>query len=149
VDIKDVSSYVWAEYYPYPDRIGHYELSTRESAVDLVVKNKIAYIADWVGNLEVADFSDPKNPRLITVYDAGRRLSHLHIVNNYVFAVASRDGLLIIDISNPKSPALVGSYITGSYISGLSIVCPYIYITDIDNGLYVLQTDFLTVDNCK
>ena len=149
VNIADVSDYVWAEYYPYPDRIGYYELSTRESTVDLVVKNKIAYIADWVGNLEVADFSDPKNPRLITVYDAGSRLSHLQIVNNYLFAVASRDGLLIIDISNPKSPALVGSYITGSNISGLSIVCPFIYITDSDNGLFVLQTDFLTVDNCK
>lgn len=149
VDIKDISNFTWVEHYPYPDPIGHYKLSTRESVNDLVVKDKIAYISDRVGNLEIVDFSDPENPRLITVYDSGEWLDDLHIVDSFLFATASRDGFFVIDISNPKSPAVVGSYVTGTFISSFTIVCPYIYITDSENGLFVLQSDFLTISGCK
>jgi hypothetical protein len=70
-------------------------------------------------------------------------------VGDFIFLGAGSDGLQVLDISKPASPVVVGSYETGGFVAEVHVECPYIYMTDMDNGFYILQTAFLSAENCK
>lgn len=117
------------------------EIALTGDSRQVVVKDKIAFVAARDGGVRVINTADPKALAEITAIQTPRARG-IAISGNYVFVAASDSGMVIIDAANAENPVWVKSvskhYGEGVCVSGnVAAVSDYsnIKLYDITNPL--------------
>ena len=85
------------------------ELDKGGGAKDIEIVENIAYVLSNSG-LDVYNIVDPKNANRLVYYYADGYIGHsIAVYNNYVFAAADNQGLIIIDVNDPSNPSLMNT----------------------------------------
>ncbi len=110
--------------------------NTSYYALDVVVSDGYAYVADGSWGLRVIDISSPESPSLVATYDTDYARG-VKVKGNYAYVAEGYVGLRIIDVSAPASPSLVATYGTGD-ARGVYVAGNYAYVADYD-GLRIID----------
>jgi len=102
-------------------------IATASRTLDTVVRNGIAYIADWQGGVRTLDVSDPTSPSLLGFVDTPGQATHIKLHGNYAFVADVGSGLQVLDISNPSTPYIVAT-VHGIVPISLEIVGNYAFV---------------------
>lgn len=130
------------------DLIGSW-LTSRE-ALNVVVQNHIAYIANGGGGLKIVDVSDFSNPMEIGSYPLENAQNV--IVDSQIAYVTEQGGisgssalgdrLILLDIQNPSVPRLLGEFSMGHRsINNLAVENQIVYLTRSDALIAVDVSD--------
>jgi hypothetical protein len=106
-----------------------------------------AVVASHLGNIQIADFSDPENPILVGEVTGSGESGDVVIVGEIAYVAGSQSGLInapgadiqIVDISDPTSPQLLGSPDLPGRVAGLAVSASYLLAATGYDGLQVLD----------
>ncbi len=104
----------------------------------LLEEESIAFMACGTSGLQVVNYADTNNIRVIGSYDGGGYAKEILYDNNKVFLTVEMGGLQIIDVSNPSSPSIIGQ-VDSEFSLGLTMDEDYVYMADEDEGLIVIR----------
>ena len=111
---------------------------TPDSALDVYVSGRYAYVVDYGYGLRVIDINSPTNPIEVGYYYTPGACK-VYVLGRYAYVADYDYGLRIINISNPTSPTSVGYYDTPGYASGVYVSGSYAYVADWDYGLRIIN----------
>jgi len=97
--------------------------------------NQVAYVACGDKGLQVVDYSDTSNIKVIGSYDSAGYAKEIFFENGKVYITAS--GLQIYDVSSPSNPKIIGIVDT-EYALGVTVDANYIYVADKEEGLIII-----------
>jgi hypothetical protein len=121
-------------------------------ADDIAVSGDYAYLASYLGSLQVVDISDPANPTLAATWTTTGDPEDVAVAGDHAYLAEYYVGLLVIDISDPTSPTLVGSCATPGHAYGVTVAGDHAYVADSNEGLQVIDisdpTDPVLVGSC-
>ncbi|NHK30716.1 MAG: hypothetical protein FK730_05150 [Asgard group archaeon] len=92
-----------------PTLINTYQIEDN-SVYDIIVEDKIAYVAHGRAGLIILDVNDPNNIVELGAFNDGGICWKIFILENTLFVADRIQGLEIIDISNLNNPVKVGLY---------------------------------------
>lgn len=96
---------------------------------------QVAFVACGTGGLQVVDYSDSSNIKIIGSYDCAGYTKDLVYENNKLYITAS--GLQVYDVSTPSDPKILG-IVDSEYAYGLTVDSQYIYVADKEEGLLII-----------
>lgn len=101
-----------------PRQVGVYPLNRAASpgeafAVALHPTEKVAYLADGSGGLQVINIADPARPSRITQLPTASSALHLALKDKRLYLALGDAGLWVMDISNPRAPFKLGELKAG------------------------------------
>ncbi len=105
-------------------------------SVVLDESKQVAYIACGNAGLQVVDYSDNNNLKIIGSYDTAGYVKEILFENDKIYLTAS--GLQIFDVSSPSNPKILG-IIDTEYALGVTVDANYIYVADKEEGLIVIE----------
>jgi len=113
---------------------------TPGNAEDVTIKDnsKYAMLACGTAGLQIIDFSDSSNVRIIGNYDTGGYAKEIYYSDEKVFISTETKGLQIISVEDVFNPKLIG-VIDTEFAKGLAVENDYIYIADDQEGLIVVS----------
>lgn len=98
--------------------------------------NQVAFIACGNAGLQVVDYSNSTNLKIIGSYQSAGYAKEIIYENNKIYLTAS--GLQIFDVSLPSNPKILG-IIDTEYALGVTVDANYIYVADKEEGLIVIE----------
>jgi hypothetical protein len=98
----------------------------------------LAFIASGTGGLQIADYSDSLNIKIVGSYSTGGYAKEVVYKDNKAFVTTELRGLQIIDVSNVTSPVRIGTVQT-SFALGLFVDDNYVYVADQVEGLIIIS----------
>ena len=121
-----------------PVQVGSYK--TPGWALDVVVSNNLAYVADAFKGLRVVDVSDPVHPGEVGGYEVlGGHAGGVAVAGSVAYVVDRNWGLRMVDVSNLSSPTQAGFYGPMGYADGVTVVGDYAYVAAGSYGLRVVD----------
>ncbi|MBD3271152.1 MAG: hypothetical protein GF384_01275, partial [Elusimicrobia bacterium] len=109
------------------------------TAVQVLVKDNYAYVADCISGFWVFDISDPDNASVVTNYRTVNYLRHMFIKDHYLYCAVSGSGLEIVDISDPRLPR----HVSDKKVTGVGrAVCvdgQYAYVASDSYGINIVN----------
>ncbi|MGE4489816.1 MAG: S8 family serine peptidase, partial [Kiritimatiellales bacterium] len=113
--------------------------STGDEAMDVVVTNGYAYVADGEAGLLVIDVSNPSAPVRSGACDTEGFAAGVAVAGNYAYMADGTNGLVVIDISTPQIPIQIGHHsATGSAVR-VAVDSGVAYVVSGDDGLSVFN----------
>lgn len=113
-------------------------VSLPNSALDVEVSERYAFLADGQSGVFVFDVSDPENPiqlnQLNTHYAYGVALS-----NEYLYVADWTNGLLVYNVSDPSSPVLVARLEEADWAEKVHVSGDRAYVACYNEGLKVVD----------
>lgn len=97
--------------------------------------NQVAFVACGSAGLQVIDYSDSSNLKIVGNYDCAGNVKNLIFDNSKIYLTAS--GLQIYDVSTPADPKLLG-IVNTEHALGLTVDENNIYVADKEEGLIVI-----------
>jgi len=133
------SPVVSADYsiYPLLNIIGSYD--TNWPAIDVVILNNYAYVADYDDGLLIIDVSNPANPFLTGSWNSDNYSMGVAISGYYAFVADQSRGLRVIRVSNPSTPSLTATIGLNNSATAVKISGNYAYVTNMSNQLYIVD----------
>ncbi|MCG3252704.1 MAG: hypothetical protein KAX09_02565 [Candidatus Heimdallarchaeota archaeon] len=120
--------------------IGQFDNNYGGTAVNVVVENNIAYVANDEEGLMILDVEDPTNPILLSQYTNGSGYAwDIWVENDLVFLADHLDGLEIIDVSDTSNPIKIGSFYDGSAALCVEVRNDLAFVADFLDGLEILD----------
>ncbi|NHJ49927.1 MAG: hypothetical protein FK733_19200 [Asgard group archaeon] len=109
----------------------------------VIVRNKIAYLADGSDGLEIIDMNDMNNPQKIGAYNyyQGEVLG-IYADDNYAYLADKIKGLRILDVSEPSNPFKISQFDENGNIEiccDVKVKNDYAYVANWINGLLILD----------
>ena len=105
------------------------------TATDVVVSDRIAYLADWEQGVALVDVSDPTAPEELAVVPTTGEADDADVYGS-LMAIADRTrGLVLVDVSDPENPTEVGVTSIRGYANALASGEDLVYFADGNNGL--------------
>lgn len=101
-------------------------------------QRRIAFVACGTAGVQIVDFSDTSNIRLIGSYSTRGYAKEIAYQNGRVYVTTETRGLQILSVVDPSNPQLVG-LIPTSYALGLALDQRYVYVADQSDGLLVIS----------
>ncbi len=124
----------------YTEATGYYAwIDLPGYAVDVVTMGNqpIAYLACGTSGVQVVDFSDTSNVRVVGSYATGGYAKEVVYKNGRLYVTTELRGLQILSMENPAAPRLVGTIDT-EYALGLAVDERHVYVADQVEGLIVI-----------
>ncbi|NOX87426.1 MAG: T9SS type A sorting domain-containing protein [Calditrichaeota bacterium] len=121
----------------YPNIVGWFDIGEYNSALNIVVRGNLGYLASSYGGLKIIDFSVPSKPVEISEVDKEYLSYDVSLSENYAYLVGGDAGLKIIDISNTENPKSVGILDIDDFLRWVTVDSPYAYIAGWYKGLLV------------
>ena len=118
--------------YPLMSKV---DLPGYAESVVLDDSKNIAYVACGNKGIQVVDYSDSSNMKIIGFYDTAGYVKEIIFENNKLYITAS--GLQVFDVSTPSNPKILGIVDT-EYALGVTIDENYIYVADKEEGLIII-----------
>jgi hypothetical protein len=101
------------------------------------LQGNLAFLAESGAGLRIIDVSDPRNPKLVGVYEAPGWVSSLALNGAWAFVL---DGQLrIVDVSNPAQPLEKASLVTPGSNTEITYSNEKLYISDGGAGLSIVN----------
>lgn len=115
-------------------------IDTPGYAEDVTIKDGTHYalVASGTYGLQIIDFSDKDNLKIVGSYDPGGYSKEICYRDNLVYMTTEKNGLQVINIDDISAPKLVARVDT-KYAMGLAVEDEYIYIADDIEGLIVIE----------
>jgi len=121
----------------YPIISSHYDTGQIHG---LYVKDKIAYIADYNGYLEIIDVSDGHNPKLKGSFYTGGSPWDVFVKDTIAYVIDETSGLIIINVSDIENPVRIGNSSFGFSSEGrIFVEGNYAYVGLFSYGLLVFD----------
>ena len=123
-----------------PDLLGTLSLPNDHAARHVLVRDGLAYVANRLEGLLIADVTDPSAPRTLSVVKLPDLVQDVDVVESPIGWLAlvtiRTQGLGVVDIEDPESPRVV-STVNGLVGSAESVLVnwPYAYVTTVGVGL--------------
>lgn len=123
------------------ERVG---ISTEDEAMDVVVVDGYAYVADGEAGLTIIDVSNPADPfRVgslggrsdsfgIASLDTDGFAAGVAVANGVAYVADGTNGLVVVDVSSPTDPQELAVYKTPGKAVRVVVQGPYVYIADGD-----------------
>jgi len=105
----------------------------------IVIRDTLAYLADWGYGLRIANVKNPLAPALVGSYDSPGYPRGLALSGNYVYLADANSGLQVVDVSDPANPVLVGALDTPGDAFAVAVAGNYAYVADDDGGMRVIN----------
>ncbi len=116
------------------------------SGFDIVVVNKVAYVAVGEAGIKIIDVSDPGEPVLIADFDTPGLGKGIEVVGSSVYVADGSFGLQVIDISNPAKPSSRGSFLTVGSAVAVTVADGFVYVSCGTAGISVFRAITTTRD---
>ncbi len=114
-------------------------VETDDSAVEVVVSDGYAYVADYDGGLQIIDIDPPESASIINSVPMNNATG-LDVDNGYAFVATNYDGLQIVDIDPIESAYIVKTIETEHYANKVIVSNGYAYISD-ESRLTIIDID--------
>ena len=108
-------------------------------ALDLWVKDDLAYLIVGVKGLLVIDLSDPINPVEIGSHSTRGYAQAIALDGNKAYIADRGEGLLIIDLSDPENLLELGVLDTPGSAQDVAVSGHYAFVADVTGGLQVID----------
>jgi len=107
-------------------KVGSYRTETGGSRkLDIALSNdeKTIFMANASQGLLVIDVSDPTNPKKISSYSTGNRVSSVELSkdNSKAFITDSSKGMIVLDITDLSNLTQIGRYDNGVYMDDITL----------------------------
>ena len=122
-----------------PSKTGAWYVRTVSTALDVVVADNHAFVADGASGLLVIDVTDAAAPALVGSLDTEGVARGVAVSGKTVFIADGGAGLQIIDVSDPAVPTWLGTYDTPGMANGVSVAGNFAYVADGASGLLVID----------
>jgi hypothetical protein len=99
---------------------------------------RIAFLACGTAGVQVVDFSDTTNLRVIGSYSTGGYAKEVAYSNGRLYVTTELRGLQILSVTNPSAPTLIGVVET-KYALGVAVDQRYVYVADQTEGLIIVK----------
>ncbi|MCX7825132.1 MAG: hypothetical protein N2689_06200 [Verrucomicrobiae bacterium] len=87
------------------------KLRTPSQTENIVIRGKLAYVANHVGGLTLVDISTPSQPAIVSNFNPGIDCDALALWNNCAILYGHWESrLVLVDISDPAKPRQIGVY---------------------------------------
>lgn len=96
---------------------------------------QVAFVSCGAGGLQVIDYSDSANIKIVGTYDCAGYAKDLVYENNKLYVTAS--GLQVYDVSTPADPKILG-IVDSEYAYSLALDSDNIYVADKEQGLLII-----------
>jgi hypothetical protein len=107
-------------------------------AVDIIEDKKLALIAAGTGGLQIVDFSEPQNLKLVASYDEGGYAKEVVYRDNRIYLTTEKNGFFVLEIDDYSNIRKV-AWLETSDSRGLDVQDNYIYIADDIDGFLVIE----------
>jgi len=107
------------------------------AALDVSVRDSVAYLATYESGLQIIDVSDPTRPTRIGSYDNHFYAWTLAVTAGYAYVVDLMTGVRIIDISDPHRPLEVTSIAIRAV--DVAVADNYVFIAAHSDGLHIVD----------
>jgi len=124
------------------------ELITASFAMDLVIRDGIAYIADNLGGLVIADVRDPLAPAILSLFDTPGRVFDVALVGSALLAADQGSGLWVFTITNPHEPRLLNWIDTPGQARAIASDGSLCVLGDSTEGIRTFKLDAGCVSDC-
>jgi len=108
-------------------------------ALDVWVKDDLAYLIVGVKGLLVIDLSDPINPVEIGSHSTRGYAQAIALDGNKAYIADRGEGLLIIDLSDPENLLELGVFDTPGSAQDVAVSGHYAFVADVKSGLQVID----------
>ena len=78
----------------------------------LVIRDGIAYVADWFSGIHLYDIGNPRRPRLLSSLHTPGSPKGIVVRNGLAYVADDDHGLQVVDVSDPLHPRLVANLAT-------------------------------------
>ncbi len=121
------------------DSVTRNGISTLDEAMDVVITNGYAYIADGEAGLVIIDVSNPASPSRIGSVDTDGFAGGVDVSGSYAYIGDGTNGLVVVDVSIPSAPLITGSYNTTGTAARVAARSNYVYVADRDGAMPVID----------
>jgi|GEM_PF-969576 len=112
---------------------------TRGMALDIVVSNNLAYVADGASGLSIYDVASPTSPKLKGYFSTTGSARNVFLHQNTAYVAVSKKGLWVLDVSDPSSPVELGHYDSTGDNFWVSADSSHAAVADGSAGVYILD----------
>jgi hypothetical protein len=120
--------------------IGQFDNNYGGTAINVVVEDNIAYLANDEEGVLILDVADPTNPVFLSQYTDGSGYAwDIWIENDLLYLADHLDGLEIIDVSIPTNPIKIGEFYDGSAALCVEVRNDLAFVADFTDGLEILD----------
>ncbi len=108
---------------------------------EIKVANDVAYVATWLGGIQIIDVSDRTKPIVVGEYRASSAIQTIDVVDQTVYALDALGDVEIIDVTDQSNPEQLGRYDTPENGSATDIIVigATLYVTDRQYGLRLID----------
>jgi hypothetical protein len=121
----------------YP-QVGWCDTPGYAEAVTINEDQKTAFVACGTSGLQIINYADTNNIRIVGSFDEGGYAKELVLKNDLLYLTVELGGLQIIDVSTVTDPYLVGTIET-EFSLGVDVDNDHVYVADEDEGLIIIE----------
>jgi hypothetical protein len=107
------------------------------NAMDVIVHEPYAYVANGDQGVKVLDVSDVHNISAVGEIDTPGTATSLALDGQYLYVADGDAGVRMINVSLPENPVEAGAYDTPGYTVGVAVRGGRVYVADSSGGLFM------------
>lgn len=108
--------------------------SNWKSAMDVEVRDTLAYVLDQSAGLTILNITDPDHPTEVgRCYLPGTGM-RLEVSGDYAYIAAWGAGMLMVDVTNPANPSLAGAYNPANATQCVDLAVNGQFVFTVDGG---------------
>lgn len=120
--------------------IGQFDNNYGGTAINVVVEDNIAYLANDEEGVLILDVVDPTNPVFLSQYNDGSGYAwDIWVEDDLLYLADHLDGLEIIDVSNPTNPVKIGEFHDSSAALCVEVRNDLAFVADFMDGLEIFD----------
>ena len=117
-----------------------FNLSVSGFSEEIISKGDYTFIADNYDGLEVFNTINKLRPEKVAVYlEKTTRVLDVDYINNTMYLVDEKSGLIIINITNPNSPEYIANWTNGGAPRKIAVTDNYVLMADFIDGLEIIN----------
>lgn len=129
---------------PLPNELGSLQIpwlqtSAWSGAVNIAVKDKVAFISSRLGKIVAIDLHDPRQPKNLGTFSFPGPVSSLASSEDFLLALIEKVGMAVIDVRNPLLPEILGTIpLPGILHNGTVQGEKFWYVMPATNGIHFI-----------
>ncbi len=105
----------------------------------LVLRNGIAYVADWFSGIHIYDIGDPRQPRLLSSLHTPGSPKGIVVRDDIAYVADDDHGLQVVDIGDPRQPRLIANLATPGLAYTPLLVGDLLYLASHRGGFQIID----------
>ena len=102
----------------------------------MVLRDNIAYLANWNNGVTILDISNPAMPESLGAFNTSGTTTDIYVSGDLLFAADFFNGLVILDIANPGNISQ-GGFISSLSFGSVAVDDTIIYISELGSGIHI------------